>query len=201
MTRYILTQLSGIAERQHQWLIGLALVVGLIGMPGYANAGPVLIPMEDDGGNGSMHASANEGTTARLFDEVLSEKTSDVCALLMAAGAITHTPHGDFTGPAGFEQYVAGAWSAFPDATFSIDERTSSTDHVTVRWTMTGRHLGDFGSYGATGAILRLEGVAILRFEGGMISESWFQYDRMSLGEQIESAPANPDICPPCELP
>jgi predicted ester cyclase len=202
MARNSFISVSGFAERQHRWVVCLALVAGLIGIPASVAAGPVLIPMEDDGGNGGMATGgANDQAALRLFDEVLSQKVPEVCALLMAAEAINHTPHGVFTGPAGFERYAAEAWIAFPDATFVIDEVTSGADHLTVRWTMAGRHLGDYGDHQATGAFVRLEGIAILRFEGGMIAESWLQYDRMALADQIEASRSAPEVCPPCEMP
>ena len=133
------------------------------------------------------------GAATRLFNEVLSQRTPDVCALLMATGAVTHTPLGEFVGPTGFEDYVAGAWSAFPDARFTVQETEVSADHLTVHWTMTGRHLGDFEAIPASGAVVRLDGIAVLRFQDGMISESWLQYDRMSLVEQIESSADDPE--------
>jgi predicted ester cyclase len=176
--------------------------MGLVASPVYAVPGTPHIPLEDDGGAGFTTQSGQvEQAAIRLFDEVLSQKAPDVCALLMAAEATTHTPHGDFAGPAGFEEYAAEAWRAFPDATFTINEWTAGADQITVRWTMAGRHLGDFGTHRATGAVVRLEGIAILHFEEGMIAKSWLQYDRMSLVEQIQESAAIPNVCPPCELP
>jgi predicted ester cyclase len=202
MAHSILTRLSAFSERQLRWLVGLVLVMGLVAVHATATAGPVQIPMEEHGGSGSLApGTENEQAAIRLFDEVLSQKVPGVCARLMAASAINHTPAGDFAGPDAFERYVAEAWGAFPDARFSIDAQVSSRDQVTVRWTMTGRHLDAFEDLRTTGAEVRLDGLAIFRFEGGMIVESWLQYDRMALVEQIEAVRAARDICPPCVMP
>jgi predicted ester cyclase len=210
MARSSFTQLSASGERRHRWLVHLVIVIGLVGVHATAMAGPVQVPAEDDGGGGSLTLGGQHGqATIRLFAAVLSDKVPGVCSLLMAADAVSHTPAGDFTGPDEFERYVAEAWGAYPDATFSIDAQVSNRDQVTVRWTMTGRHLEAFGDLPVTGADIRLEGIAILRFEGGMIAESWLQYDRMALAEQVEAAQAEQaaadrearDICPPCFMP
>lgn len=127
----------------------------------------------------------NEQIAIRLFNEVFSQRQPDVCSQLMAAGATSHTPAGDFEGPAGFERFVVSGWSAFPNATFTVDAIYEQGDLMTLRWSMIGNHFGDFSGLPATGVAVTLEGVSILRFEGPMIAESWIQYDRMSLVEQI----------------
>jgi predicted ester cyclase len=81
------------------------------------------------------------------------------------AAAISPTPAGDFEGPAGFERCAAEAWRAFPDATFTIVEHGATNDQVWLRWTMTGRHLDRFGDNPATGGNVRIEGLAMFRFE------------------------------------
>lgn len=136
----------------------------------------------------------------RLF-EVLSRRNPEVCSLLMAANAINHTPAGTFGGPDGFERFVAEVWSPFPDAIFAIEDRFADGDIVTLRWTMLGHHHGNVQNHVVSGVPVYLEGLAILRFEQNMIVESWIQYDRMSLLEQIEATPGEPRICPPCQEP
>jgi predicted ester cyclase len=202
MVRSTFNHRSVLAGRHQRWLIGLAFIMGLAGMPEIVSATPLHIPMEEDGGGDVLPPGlGNEHVAIQLFGDVFSRRLPHVCPLLMAASAITHTPAGNFEGPDGFERYVAEAWSAFPQATFVIADSIAGTDLVTLRWTMTGRHLEAFGEQPATGAEVKLEGLAILRFEGGMIAETWLQYDRMALVEQIEDVPVVPEVCPPCDLP
>lgn len=159
------------------------------------------MPNDDIGAGGGSVTAIQELAVDRLFNDVLSQETPEVCALLMATGAITHTPAGDFTGPTGFERYVIEAWSAFPDATFIIDDQASNGNQVAINWTLRGRHLESLGDQPATGALVQLQGLAIVLFEDAMITESWLQYDRLSLVDQIASSQDVPPICPPCELP
>ena len=190
-------------SRYHRWLTCFAFIIGLAGAPGFALAGPpISAPTEDTGGGPTWPEDMiNEQVAVRLFDEVFTQKKTGVSRQLMAANAINHTPTGDFEGPVGFELYVAEVWSAFPDATFVIDDGFTGDDLVTLRWSMTGRHLEAFGEHAATGVPVQLEGLAILRFEQNMIAESWLQYDRLSLVEQIEAPPVAPENCPPCQTP
>ncbi len=181
------------------------ILVGLIGSPGIASAGPIIVEAEDTGGGAALSAepgggsieqvdgvavgpqlTTNQRVAARLFDEVFSQQKPDVCVLLMAANAINHTPGGDVEGPAGFEQYAAEVWTAYPEATFVIDDGVTDGDLVTLRWSIGGEQAA------------QLEGLAILRFELNMIAESWIQYDGV---EQAEVTPAVPEICPPCREP
>ncbi|MBA3377584.1 MAG: ester cyclase [Chloroflexia bacterium] len=162
------------------------ILVGLIGSPGIASAGPVIVETVDTGGGAGVVLTTNQRVAARLFDEVFSQQKPDVCVLLMAANAINHTPGGDVEGPAGFEQYAAEVWTAYPEATFVIDDGVTDGDLVTLRWSIGGEQAAP------------LEGLAILRFEQNMIAESWIQYDGV---EQAEVTPAVPEICPPCREP
>ncbi|MEJ7902227.1 MAG: nuclear transport factor 2 family protein [Thermomicrobiales bacterium] len=178
--------------RFHRRLICIVFVLtGLIGSPGLASAGPLIVETEDTGGGAGVVPTANQRVAARLFDEVFAQRKPDVCVLLMAATAVNHTPAGDFEGPAGFEQYVAEVWAAYPEATFAIDAGVTDGDLVTLTWTIGGQQAD------ATG---HLNGLAILRFEQHMIAESWIEYGASAPGEQVEPNVA-PEICPPCREP
>jgi predicted ester cyclase len=119
----------------------------------------------------------------------------------MTAEAVNHTAAGEFVGPEGFELFVADVWQAFPDAAFTIDATHADADMLTMRWTMAGHHQGNFMDHAATGTPVSLQGMAIFRFERGMIAETWIQYDRMSLLDQVTKPANSPVICPPCEEP
>ncbi len=164
------------------------VVVGLVGSPGLASAGPVIVETEDTGGGAGVVLTANQRTADRLFDEVFTRQTPDVCALLMVANAVTHTPAGDFHGPTGFEQYVAGFWTDYPDAEFAIDAGIAHDDQVTLHWKITGEQTN------------RLDGLAILRFEQGMIAESWIEYADTAPADRVDPNVA-PELCPPCREP
>ena len=175
------------------WLVMVILIFGQFGIPSNAAAGPPIVANEETGGSGvSQPGVGNELTARRLFDEVFSQRALNVCDTLMTSTAINHTPSGTFVGAEGFERFVAKFWKDYPDATFEIDESLASGESLSLRWTMSGHHMGQPVS---------LQGLAILRFEQNMIAESWIQYDRAALTEQLQAVPAPPEICPPCREP
>jgi predicted ester cyclase len=183
-------------------LVGLAILLGLAGTPGLVAANPLLVASEDNGGSGGVStASDNRNVAYRLFNEVFSQRKFDVCQTLMTAEAVNHTSAGEFVGPSGFELFVADVWQAFPNAVFTIDAAHAEGEVLTMRWTMNGNHQGTFMDRAATGNPVHLQGIAIFRFERGMIAESWIQYDRMSLLDQVTQQVEAPVICPPCEEP
>jgi predicted ester cyclase len=185
-----------------QLLVGLAVLIGLAGTPGLVSANPLLVENNETGGNGGVSTALdNRNVALRLFDEVFSQRKVDVCKTLMTVGAVNHTSAGEFVGPAGFELFVADVWEAFPDAAFTIDAAHTEGDVLTMRWTMNGSHQGTFMDRAATGNPVHLQGIAIFRFEHGMIAESWIQYDRLSLLDQVTQPADVPGICPPCEEP
>ena len=180
----------------HRRLVCIAFVlVGLIGAQGIASAAPPVVEAEDTGGSGGAISAEtqNQYVAARLFNEVFSQQKPDVCVLLMSANAINHTPAGDFEGPAGFEQYVAELWTAYPDATLAVGESIADGDRVTANWTLSGSQASDAG---------QVNGRATFRFEQNMIAESWIVYGSQELVStgQDEVTPV-PEICPPCREP
>lgn len=187
-------------------VMAVFVIIGLIGFPGLAAAGPIIVETEDAGGGGGgvvqgsgsieqldgvaigPQLTANQRVAARLFDEVFLHQQPDVCVLLMTAAAVNHTPMGDFEGPTGFERYVAEVWTHYPGATFAIDEGVTDGDLVTLHWSIGG------------GQAEPLDGLAILRFEQNMIAESWIEYSALAPAEQVEPNVA-PELCPPCREP
>lgn len=174
----------------------LLLMLGLAAPTATAN--PLSVPNADDGGNGGG-SDANLAVT-RLFSEVFTQQKGEVCTELMTAGAVTQTPVGQFNGPDGFNTYAATIWAAFPDAAFSMDEVSDNGSTISVRWSMTGTHLGPLDDLAATNRPVHLEGLAMFELDGDRIASAWIQYDRLGLITQVTS-PA-PGACPRChELP
>jgi len=59
-----------------------------------------------------------------------------------------------------------------------------------IRFTLTGRHTGDFMEVPATGATVELHGLTILHFEGEHVLERYAQADMLGLLAQIGAVPA-----------
>jgi predicted ester cyclase len=87
-----------------------------------------------------------------------------------------------------FRRLTRKLLSAFPDMQFALDDCFDSGDKIVVRWSATMRHTGPGLGIGATGAEIKLRGMGIARIAGGKVQETWDNWDRMAMFEQIEAA-------------
>jgi len=127
----------------------------------------------------------------RWFEEVWNQKKSGSVPELLAADAVMHgisETGGDVHGPAGFLALHAKLLSAFPEMQFTLDDCFGAGDKIVVRWTATMRHAGPGLGIEATGADIKLRGMGIARIAGGKVRETWDNWDRMAMFEQIDAA-------------
>ena len=127
----------------------------------------------------------------RWFEEVWNQKKSNSVPELLAADAVMHgisETGEDVHGPAGFLALHAKLLSAFPDMRFTLDDCFGTGDKIVVRWTATMRHAGSGLEIEATGAEITLRGMGIARIAGGKVQETWDNWDRMAMFEQIDAA-------------
>lgn len=87
---------------------------------------------------------------------------------------------------AGFYQAILGA---FQPLRVIADDMIQEDNQVAVRFSMEGRHVGDFMGTPASGKDIRVEGITTLRFAGGQCVERHSKLDLMSLLAQIGALP------------
>lgn len=90
----------------------------------------------------------------------------------------------------GFEAFAAGADSfnnAFPDLRFTVDLAVAQDDLVATLWTATGTQSGEWQGMPASNNEAVWQGINILRFECGMVVESWSEANHLGLLAQIGS--------------
>jgi predicted ester cyclase len=86
--------------------------------------------------------------------------------------------------------FYAGIFAAFDDLRLAFHETLWSGDAATVRFTLHGRHTGEFMGVPATGAPIAVPGITILRFEGDRVIERFSQADMLGWLVQIGAVPA-----------
>jgi steroid delta-isomerase-like uncharacterized protein len=136
-------------------------------------------------------ADDNVALGKRWFEEVWNQKKSGAVAELLAADCVMHgisETGEDVRGHEGFLALHAKLLSAFPDMQFVLDDCFGSGDKIVVRWTATMRHTGPGLGVEATGAEIKLRGMGIARISGGKVQETWDNWDRMAMFEQIDAA-------------
>jgi predicted ester cyclase len=136
-------------------------------------------------------AEDNVALGKRWFEEVWNQRKSGSVPDLLAADCVMHGISETGTDVRGPEEFLAmhrRLLSAFPDMQFAIDDCFGAGDKIVVRWTATMRHTGPGLGIDATGAEIKLRGMGIARIAGGKVQETWDNWDRMAMFEQIEAA-------------
>jgi predicted ester cyclase len=133
----------------------------------------------------------NIAITRRWFEEVWNQQRSATIRELVLPDCITHGTHeagGDVHGPEGFEVFHARFIDAFPDIRIDIQDCFGAGEKVAVRWIATMHHRGRGLGIEPTNAEISVGGTSIARFSNGKIAESWDNYDKQSMFQQIEAA-------------
>lgn len=90
---------------------------------------------------------------------------------------------------AGHQQFAAMFYSAFPDIRHVIEDTVAERDKVTVRFTLHGTHGGYFMGLPATGRMIAVPAIAILRVAEGKVTELRAVFDQMGMMRQLGAAP------------
>ena len=68
--------------------------------------------------------------------------------------------------------------------------QTASGDACTIRFTMSGKHQGEWLGVPGTGLDVAVPGITILHFEGDQVRERWSQADLLGFLVQVGAVPA-----------
>jgi predicted ester cyclase len=90
----------------------------------------------------------------------------------------------------GVRGFYEGMFSAFDNPKLDFHEVLWSGDACTIRFTMSGRHTGEFMGVPATGKAIESSGITILHFDGDRVVERFSQADTLGLLMQIGAVPA-----------
>ena len=85
-----------------------------------------------------------------------------------------------------YQQTIA----AFDGPQLDFHEILWDGDAATVRFTMTGTHVGEYLGVPATGIEIALPGITVLHFEGDKVVERWSSADMLGLLVQFGAVPA-----------
>ena len=89
----------------------------------------------------------------------------------------------------GVRTFYENMFAAFPGSRLQLHETFGSGDRITARFTLTGRHDGEFMGVPATGTEIALPGITILHFRDGAVVERWSYADTLGLLVQIGAIP------------
>ena len=84
------------------------------------------------------------------------------------------------------------------DLSVTVEEVLTDDDLVVVRYTNTATHQGEYAGIAPTGREVAWTGIIVFRIECGRIIETWAEWDRLGLLQQLQTnpGPATPEATP-----
>ena len=149
-----------------------------------------------------MSTEANKAVTLRWFGmedfhgiqeaedpkAAIVETLRRVIGEIADPGLVVHDADGDMS----YDEFVQSNidfLTAFPDASFSIEDIVAEGDRVALRAIGRGTHSGPYRGMPATGKQVEIGMVGICRFTNGKFAEVWRLSDRLGLMQQLGVMP------------
>jgi steroid delta-isomerase-like uncharacterized protein len=140
-------------------------------------------------GDHHMSTEDNKALVRHFTEEIWNRGHVALLDELVDPHFVSHDPHVPVQGPEQFKQFVLMYRSAFPDASFSIEEEIAEGDQVVTRYTTQETHRGMFLGISPTGKHVTVTGITIDRFANGKLVESWNSFDTLGLLQQLGVIP------------
>jgi predicted SnoaL-like aldol condensation-catalyzing enzyme len=136
-----------------------------------------------------MSNETNKALTRRFYEQVLNGRRVGVLDEIAAAGYDEHDPlPGQGEGREGLKHRVTMLVEGLAP-TFTVEDLVAEGDRVVVRWTNSGRHVGDFLGAPPTDRPYAIAGIDIYRVEDGRLAEHWHVVDQLSMLQQLGMLP------------
>lgn len=135
-----------------------------------------------------MSVEENVELMRRWFREVWNEGRTQTIYDLLATDAVGIGELEDgrqVRGPAEFVPFVQRLRGAFPDLNIEVEDAFGAEDKVVLRWSATMTHSGDHLGMPATGRLVRLTGITLVRIRDKQIIEGWDNWDQLGMLTQI----------------
>ena len=140
-----------------------------------------------------MSTEQNKTTAGRWFRDIIMQGQLAVADEIFAATHIIHDPHappsGWPDGPEGLKMVASVFGGGFSDWDITLDDQIAEGDKVATRWIASATHTGSLQGMPPTGKTVRVTGVNVMRFAEGKIVESWFNFDMLTLLQQLGAIP------------
>jgi steroid delta-isomerase-like uncharacterized protein len=123
-----------------------------------------------------------------LFREVvntLNDRDFDGFAETHAEDVVLHDHDEEFHGVEAAVQHQQTLFESFPDMEYVIEDILAEDDMIASRWRVTGTHEREFEGIPPSGEELDVPASGISRVEAGKIAESWLNYDRLGMLQQL----------------
>ena len=137
-----------------------------------------------------MSTEINKVLVRRFYDQVLNGRQVEAIDELAVADYEEHDPlPGQGEGRDGLRDRVTMLTRALAP-TFTVEDVVAEADRVVVRWTNSGRHVGDFLGIPPTDRPFAIAGIDVYRIADGRLAEHWHVVDQLAMLQQLGLIPA-----------
>ena len=120
----------------------------------------------------------------RYYQDILSRGNIAAANELLALNVTFHGKQ-IIQGIEDFMQYVVELHTAFPDLSFIVEDEVNNGRTAAGRYTMRGRHRGEFLGMPATNNHVEVRGIDMFHITDGRIQEIWVSLDSLGLMQQL----------------
>jgi len=136
-------------------------------------------------------SEADNKTVYLRFAQAVNQRNLDALDPLVASNWINHgADPNEPPGAERFKRIFAHFITACPDFHITVEDQLAEGDKVMVRWRDTGTHTaGPLLGVSATGKVIVLSGIDVLRITNGQIVEQWSESDQLYLLQTLGRIP------------
>jgi C-1 hydroxylase len=138
------------------------------------------------------HMSQENRELVRRWFEALSRHDADSVADMVTVDFVHNSSTNQ--GRDGVRAELDYWFSAFPDASVSVEDLIAEGDRVVARVTSSGTHGGEFMGSPATGKRISVQEVDIFRIENDRIAEAWAAVDFFGVLTQLGLLPSEEPV-------
>lgn len=139
--------------------------------------------------------STDAATIVRRYLAAFNDRDHERLAALLDDDVVEHGIHDEKRGAVEVIDRLERHFTTFPDYSGETHALIADGDLVSIRYTASGTHTGEYKGVEPTGLQATWTGQAIYRVAGDRIAEIWIEEDRLGLLEQLElidtAAPAH----------
>jgi steroid delta-isomerase-like uncharacterized protein len=119
----------------------------------------------------------------RFYRDVATEGHDELIDELFTSDFVLHGRAGtpDRPGTAPIRGSLAALREAFADLRFDVEDVLDDGDRIAARWTLRGRHVGDFFGVPASGRDITQSGMVFYRTRDQRLAEQWILVDAAAL--------------------
>lgn len=134
----------------------------------------------------STSEEANKELVRRYLN-AFNEGDRDTLSELLAEDVVEHGIHEELHGVDEIFDFLQRHLDMFPDYSGETEAMVAEDDLVTVRYSVSGTHKGEYQDIEPTGNRAEWTGMVMYRVENNQIAEIWLEEDRLGLLEQLEA--------------